>query len=165
MTNEVDRFFDEYVFGFMATDVHREIESARMGEPAGNYLCALALLCYTEILGGIRRGTLAQGESRANFDAFFRDLGPSYATLLDAGENIYRELRCGMAHEFLIKGSATVAMLKKEPETAGIARPDGGPWKFCVEAYMEAFDDAAQRLRDSLSSSPEPRLPPELRGR
>jgi hypothetical protein len=59
---ELDAFFDDYVYGFIAGDVQREIDRARSGLPAGNFLCALALLCYTEVLGGVQRGTLARGE-------------------------------------------------------------------------------------------------------
>jgi hypothetical protein len=43
---EIDQFFTEYVFGFMATDVRREIEQARGGKDGGNFLCALGL-CAT----------------------------------------------------------------------------------------------------------------------
>jgi hypothetical protein len=93
----------------MARDVKREIETARDGHDAGNFLCALALLCYTEVLGGIRRGTLASGNGRTNFECFFRELGPEYERLLDDGVDAYRLFRCGMAHEYLIKGRATVS--------------------------------------------------------
>ena len=68
---EIDIFFNDYVYGFIAGDVQREIDRARSGIPAGNFLCALALLFYTEVLGGVQRGTLAPGEGRANFEAFF----------------------------------------------------------------------------------------------
>jgi hypothetical protein len=54
---EIDIFFNDYVYGFIAGDVQREIDRARSGIPAGNFLCALALLCYTEVLGGVQRGT------------------------------------------------------------------------------------------------------------
>ena len=78
---EIDAFFNDYVYGFIAGDVQREIDRARSGLPAGNFLCALALLCYTEVLGGVQRGTLARGEGRANFEAFFAALGPAYDAL------------------------------------------------------------------------------------
>jgi hypothetical protein len=71
---DVDNFFREYVTGFMFVDVQREIDRARGDQDAGNFLCALALLCYTEVLGGIRRNTLAPGNGRPNFECFFRSL-------------------------------------------------------------------------------------------
>ena len=159
----IDAFFAEYVFGFMATDVGREIERARAGQDAGNFLCALALLCYTEVLGGIRRGTLAPGNGRQNFERFFRELGPAYGRLLDDDVDVYRLFRCGMAHEYLIKGSATVSMLKGV-EPAGIAIAPGGHRYFCVERYFEAFAAAAARLHEDLSEMPGASLPAELVG-
>lgn len=61
---EIDSFFSEYVYGFIAGDIQREIDRARGGDSAGNVRCALALLRYTEVLGGAQRGTLAQREGR-----------------------------------------------------------------------------------------------------
>jgi hypothetical protein len=69
-----------------------------------------------------------------------------------------------MAHEYLIKGSATVSMLKGV-EPAGIALGPDGRRYFCVERYFEAFEAAAQRLHGDLMSQPSPSLPPELSGR
>lgn len=161
---EVDGFFTEYVFGFMETDVRREIGRARAGEDAGNFLAALALLCYTEVLGGIRRGTLAAGNGRENFECFFRELGPAYSRLLDEGVDVYSLFRCGMAHEYLVKGSATVSMLKGV-EPAGVAIGPDGHRYFCVERYFEAFEAAAASLYQDLSEMPGASLPTELAGR
>jgi hypothetical protein len=69
-----------------------------------------------------------------------------------------------MAHEYLIKGSATVTMLKGV-EPAGIAIGPDGHRYFCVERYFEAFDGAAQRLQRDLLDEPHPQLPAELSGR
>ena len=69
-----------------------------------------------------------------------------------------------MAHEYLIKGSATVAMLKGV-EPAGIAVSPDGHQYFCVERYFEAFYRAAQRLHADLLQEPDPELPDELNGR
>ncbi|HEV7495721.1 MAG TPA: hypothetical protein VGO10_18240 [Baekduia sp.] len=160
--NDIDSFFREYVFGFMIADVRREIDRAAAGESAGNFLCALGLLCYTEVLGGVRRGTLAQGESRANFDSFFRELGAPYASLLDEGHNVYKLLRCGMAHEYLIKGVATISMLKGV-EPAGVAVAPEGRWYFAVERYFEAFEVAARRMHSDLMADAGAELPSELR--
>lgn len=160
---EVRAFFAEYVFGFMFGDVGREIELARSGSGGGNFLAALGLLSYTEVMGGVRRKTLAPRKGEKNFDAFFRELGPGYGELLDQGFPAYKQLRCGMAHEYLLKGSApTVAMLKGNEDRGVIRRPDGGV-TFVVERYFEDFASACQRLyHDRLA---EPVLPCEIRGR
>jgi hypothetical protein len=160
---DVDSFFREYVTGFMFADVQREIDSAREGQDAGNFLCALALLCYTEVLGGLRRGTLAPGNGRLNFECFFRELGPEYGQLLDNGVDAYGLLRCGMAHEYLIKGRATVSMLKGV-EPCGVAVAPNGHYYFTVERYFESFQAAALKLRADLMAQPSPSLPTELSG-
>jgi hypothetical protein len=44
--------FDEYVFGFMRSDIDAAIQGN------ANYLAALGLARYTEVLGGLRTGEL-----------------------------------------------------------------------------------------------------------
>ncbi len=161
---EIDAFFNDYVYGFIAGDVQREIDRARSGLLAGNVLCALALLCYTEVLGGVQRGTLARGEGRAKFESFFAALGTAYEALQKGGLDVYSVFRCGMAHEYFVKGEATVAMLKGV-EPAGIAQAPSGRYFFCVERYFEDFIAAARRLHAQLLSRARPVLPPELAGR
>ena len=129
---EIDAFFNDYVYGFIAGDV--------------------------------QRGTLARGEGRANFEAFFAALGPAYDALQKGGLDAYSVFRCGMAHEYFVKGEATVAMLKGV-EPAGIAQAPNGRYFFCVERYFEDFIAAARRLHAQLVSSPRSVLPRELAGR
>jgi hypothetical protein len=161
---EVDEFFDQYVFTFIAGDVQREIDLARSGGPAANFVCALGLLCYTEVLGGVKRGTLGRGQAKKNFDSFFASMGTPYAALLSKVD-IYGVFRCGMAHEYFVKGEATVAMLKGV-EPAGIAQDTAtGRYYFVVERYFEDFIAAARALRAHLLAQPQPSLPPELAGR
>jgi hypothetical protein len=162
--SEVESFFSEFVFGFIANDIEGQLEAAREGRPAGNFLCALALLCYTEVLGGVKRGTLARGEGRHNFESFFADLGPAYAELLRAGVDVYAVFRCGMAHEYFVKGEATVAMLKGV-EPAGVAQAPNGRYYFCVERYFEDLLAAARDLRAQLLTNPGAALPAQLAGR
>jgi hypothetical protein len=160
---EIDYFFNEYVFGFIAGDISREIELARTGKPAGNYLCALALLCYTEILGGVKRGTLAPGQSKTNFEAFFPDLGRAYADLKTRGVDVYSVFRCGMAHEYFIKGAGTVAMLNEGAPAGVWQAPDGRYW-FSVERYFDDFIAAAKKLHAELRANASGALPPGLAG-
>jgi hypothetical protein len=47
-------------------------------------LAALGLLCYTEVMGGIQRGTLSPGNGRQNFETFFKRLGPDYCAFAEA---------------------------------------------------------------------------------
>jgi hypothetical protein len=75
--------------------------------------------------GGVKRATLARGEGRKNFDTFFASFGPLYDGLLKAGSDVHTAVRCGMAHEFLVKGKATISMLKGA-EWAGMMRLPNG---------------------------------------
>jgi hypothetical protein len=164
---DVELFFEEYVFTFMFEDVQRELALARLRIPAGNFLAALGLLCYTEVLGGVSRGTLASGQAKKNFEAFLREMGAEHGLLLDKGINVYGDFRCGLAHEGLIKGreSSVVAMFSAPDDNCGIREfPEGG-YVFIVEKYFEDFAHAARSLYERLMSSRDPRLPKQLAGR
>jgi len=150
----VDAFFSKYVYGWMFTDVQREIALARLNLGGGNFLAALGLLCYTEYLGGVKRDKFQRGESRRNFDAFFKTLGPEYAGLL-TGMNVYDVFRCGMAHEYFVKQNCVIAMLKGG-ERCGLGRfPHGGLY-FVVERYFEDFAEACRTLHEQLRKRPQP---------
>ena len=161
--SDVDGFFQEYVFGFIFSDIRRELDLARSGTQGGNFLAALGLLCYTEVLGGVKRGTLARGQGKANFDAFFSALGQKYRNLVADGLDAYSALRCGMAHEYLIKGRATVTMLKGV-EPSGVAVAQDGHLFFCVERYFDDFAAATRTLHAKLVADPRAALPLELGG-
>lgn len=161
--DDIRRFFDEYVFGFIFGDIRREIELARSGKTAGNLLAALGLLCYTEVMGGIERGTLAPGNGRQNFETFFKWLGPDYESFLET-EDAYEMLRCGMAHEYLVKGVAQISMVKANG-TPGVAVDKYDTYHFNVERYFEDFERACRELYDKLMRRGDPTLPPELEGR
>ena len=68
-----------------------------------------------------------------------------------------------MAHEYLIKGSATVSMLKSV-EPCGVAVGPNGHYYFTVERYFEDFQAAALKLQSDLIAEPAPSLPAELSG-
>ncbi len=95
---EVTRFFDQYVRGFMAHD----IESAN--NQGANFLVALGLSIYTEVMGGLVTGALKQrGRSKSNYEAFLPFLGQYYVNL-DKKVGLYDRVRCGLAHGYFIKG-------------------------------------------------------------
>ena len=157
MKSDIDAFFDEYVVGFMAGDIRREIDLARSGAGGGNFLAALGLLSYTEFLGGLLRNKLVEGESRRNFDAFFVTLGPEYRSFAKS-LNVYKVFRCGMAHEYFVKHTCVIAMLRGR-ERCGLGRLNDECYYFDVEHYCDDFTGAAARLRDELKTrEPEPDL-------
>ena len=67
-----------------------------------------------------------------------------------------------MAHEYLIKGPATVSMVKGV-ESAGVAVAPDGHLHFVVERYLEDFAAAARRLHAQLAADPLASLPREIR--
>jgi len=150
----VDAFFVEYVYGFMFTDIEREIALARLNLGGGNFLAALGLLCYTEYLGAVKRDNLEPGSSRQNFDAFFNTLGPEYAAL-GTEMNVYGVFRCGMAHEYFVKKNCVIAMLKSS-ERCGLGRFQDGGLYFVVERYFEDFAAACKRLHEEIRGRPPP---------
>jgi hypothetical protein len=142
--DDFEIFFDSYVQNMMLPDVSREIAAASRGEPAGNFLTALGLLCYTEVLGswtpGVKRG------SRNAFEAFFKRLGPCYDAFLVSGEDPYDFYRCGMAHEYLAKGTAVVSMMDTRHLAPCGVFVDNGVYHLVVERYFQDFVIACARL-------------------
>ncbi|MHA1856352.1 MAG: hypothetical protein ACTSYY_09910 [Promethearchaeota archaeon] len=116
---EIIDYFQEYIFGFIFRDIENCIKSG------ANYTVALALLSYTEFLGGLIKGTLGlpnPGMSQERFNAaleFFDWEGDEdyYKNFkirfrdIDFQEkqgNIYQIFRNGLAHEYFIKGDSYV---------------------------------------------------------
>jgi len=104
--------------------VERELQLAKADAAAlqalgvtpggGDFLAALGLLCYTELGGKLRFGVKrADGSdvASANFNQFFDFLGPAYQTFR-AQHNVYDLFRCGLAHEYYVKQSCTIARLE-----------------------------------------------------
>jgi hypothetical protein len=169
MTNHdrVEAFFDIFV-RLTLGDVEREIRSARADCPAGNFLCALALLAYTEVLGGIKRNTMTQGQGTKNFDEFFADLGPEYRRVerelqKNSGDGVYAVFRCGLAHQGFFKpGGETVAMLAGGANCGIVRNPNTGGYVFVVERYYRDFKAAAEKLKATKLAQKRPRFPLEL---
>jgi hypothetical protein len=141
---------------FMFSDVEREVQLARADETAlqaigvnpggGNFLAALGLLCYTEFGGKLRFGVKRSDGTdvaSANFNQFFDLLGLSYKSFRSQ-HNVYDIFRCGLAHEYYVKKSCTIAMLASVPGP-GIGADPSGRYFFVVENYCrdlkKAFDD------------------------
>jgi hypothetical protein len=141
---------------FMFSDVEREVQLARADETAlqaigvnpggGNFLAALGLLCYTEFGGKLRFGVKRSDGTdvaSANFNQFFDLLGLFYKSFRSQ-HNVYDIFRCGLAHEYYVKKSCTIAMLASVPGPVIGADPSGR-YFFVVENYCrdlkKAFDD------------------------
>jgi hypothetical protein len=167
--NEIQQIFEHNVFTFMDRDIRREIELARLpsrceccstAPGGGNFLAALGLLSYTEFLGSFTTGRFGQGFARRNFDGFYRRLGEAYRQFGDTID-VYDVFRCGMVHEYTVKHSADIAMLRGS-ETCGLGRQPTGRLFFVVERYLDDFMAAARALYEEIMSSPNPQLPLKL---
>jgi len=103
------------ITNWMCNDISRSIFSAK-----ANFLVALGLMNYTEILGSFITGEFQKDNSDTiklnqkaehikttsteRFNSFFRRLGDSYKELIDIKKlKVYDELRCGLTHEYLVK--------------------------------------------------------------
>lgn len=149
-------FIDQFIFGasgFIPRDVQRAINQAAQGDHAPNFPIALALLCYTEVLG--RYEPTAGKGSRQRFEQFIRRMGTLYGAQLDAGHNLYRDFRCGMAHNYMIAGSSEISIRvndEGEPVCGLGTHPSG--WRFMnIERYFIDFMKAAHALRIELTGS------------
>ena len=157
-----DEFLQAKLFIF--SDVEREIQLAKADRNAlqalgvnpggGNFLAALGLLCYTEFGGKLRFGVKrADGTdiASANFNQFFDLLGPKYQAFR-AQHNVYDLFRCGLAHEYHVKKSCTIAMLAGGP-MPGLEMDAAGHYLFVVESYCHdlksAFEDLQVHLYES----------------
>jgi hypothetical protein len=166
--DDVAHYFDEYVFGFMRTDIEREVNLARGDRGGGNVLAALGLLVWTEALGRIRLhnrpGLKVDGVS-ANAKAFhacFDLMGPGYRRwrrdfYRREKQTVYRAFRHGMAHEYAPK-VPTMAVMLGTPRVA--LRKRGRTYVFVVEAYLRDFMSAAMHLRAELMRLQDPTIPP-----
>lgn len=158
---QLHEIFQNYVFGFIKSDIEREIWLAKMSKQdaahgrhlpgGGNVLAALGLCSYTEFLGSFITGKKGQGTSKANFLALFQRLGPCYASLAK-NEDVYDTFRCGLAHEYAVKKDCQVAMLKGR-EKCGVGKTTSGYW-FVVERYFEDLMAAAAVLYQDLLKNP-----------
>jgi hypothetical protein len=159
--------YTEYILGWMCEDIEREIQWARdhlqeNGRHAGNALCTLGLMAYTEYMGGliILGDGKEETEAKIKFNTFFRKLGEDYAELIDIKKlNIYDTFRNGLAHEYFVKRTCTIYMLNSpespikvkgnlqngneaeipRPVSCGIGQAENGGYYFVVEQYYKDF--------------------------
>ncbi len=143
---------------FIFRDVEREIQLAKADAVAlqalgvtpggGNFLAALGLLCYTEFGGKLRFAVKrADGTdvASANFNQFFDLLGPAYQAF-QTKHNVYDLFRCGLAHEYYVKKSCTIAMLEGSPGP-GLRVDAAGHYWVVVESYCLDLKNAFEALQ------------------
>ena len=106
-----DDFFEEYVYGWMFHDIKIALENE------ANYLAALGLSVYIEVLGAIKRSKWDDSGS-TEWNTFLRDMNPKYSMMIKK-TNLYNRIRCGLAHAYWIKGVSNI-QLERDTQNQGI---------------------------------------------
>jgi hypothetical protein len=157
----------------MRADIGREIAWFRSGHDAGNLLCGLGLVVYTEVLGRVRRWNFDRPQfladngderSKLNFEELFDRLGNGgYGRWRHEWEaehfetSIYEVLRSGMVHEYRPKAPSLFHM-GAETRARGVDYENGRLGVYVIP-YFRDFSAAAEQLREDLSALPDPSLP------
>lgn len=115
--NQIKKYFKDYIYGFIFNDIRSCIKAK------ANYTVALALLSYTDFLGGLINGTLGlQRESKNQFNKaieyfewngdkdYYKNFKVKFKDVdfVEKNGDIYTLFRCGLAHEYFIKGDSLV---------------------------------------------------------
>src|SRR5215471_7587544 len=139
---------------FMFNDIEKTIALAdrpQVGAP--NFLLALGLCCYTEYWGRLITG-IATGKGKECFNTFFDRLGHQYVEVRDNKDEIYRNVRCGLAHSYLNEKSSIIDM--KSGMSCGIdhdARTKH--YSFHVPTYFEDLKRAISAYLQGLENGTE----------
>jgi hypothetical protein len=110
---EVESTFNTIFHDFIKHDIQAAIEGR------ANYLAALGIFSYVEFLGGLLSGHSGIiNKAKGNFNEAIRHFPPEYQKLNDelkvvdaeglTHEGIYGIIRCGLVHEYMVKGGGTV---------------------------------------------------------
>ena len=131
--DEFEYFHRTIIEGFMVHDIQAAIEGK------ANFLAALGLLSYSEVLGWLTTGGKVKNE-RA-FYAFIRGKSlfpPGYRALPDRNPSAYGLLRNNLVHTYGLTLRGNIQMLGASPTGCGIevTQTDGKPE---VHVYVEQF--------------------------
>ena len=123
---------------------------------------------YTEYWGKLLLG-VSQNASRTAFTAFFKRLGTNYENLANnTSIDLYRDIRCGLAHAYLIEGREST--IKIGPGPSGIEydqKSDAYTFyistyfadlRGAIDAYIIGLEGGIENLRNlekALNGKPE----------
>ena len=162
---EHERLFEEYILGMMCEGVEKQIRDAYGdGDASARLMAAVALMAYTEFLGSVLAEKFDPYESQVRFDGFLKYMDGPYKDLIDTKNfRPYDVFRCGLVHNFFVKGLCTIAMKNnagplliigeqpgdvviQKPLNVGMGRAANGGYYFVVEKYYLDFKTACLRL-------------------
>jgi hypothetical protein len=161
------------VRSFMFNDIEKTLcltLNPQIGAP--NFLLALGLCCYTEYWGKLVEGIKKSESKRSGeaFNSFLTRLDEAYYKDLLTQVNLYHEVRCGLAHSYLIEGKGNAVINTSFEGLHGIDFDNTTKqYIFWVRTYFDEFKNAVnnyingletgkedlQKLEDSLNSRPE----------
>ena len=160
MSREDVEYFRAEFYDRMVRDIDREIAWQRTNPNAlaGNVLCALGLVVYTEVLGRVAIQQLEgrQPRNRDAFDAFLRRMGAAYDAWRRAWErkhrrSVYDALRNGLAHEYVPKVGSKVWFYFEPQEGFGLGEESEYPLVLKMRPYFDDFRKAGDALMGELT--------------
>ena len=170
MTFKDSNYYDsvQRVRSFMYGHIDKTLELARGSKGAPNFLLALGLCCYTEYWGKLLLG-IRKNASRDAFTAFFKRLGTNYQNLAnDTTIDIYGDIRCGLAHAYLIEGRESTIKVGIGPTGIEYDRKLNvytfyvstyfEDFKGAVDSYISGLEDRTENIKnleDALNGKPE----------
>ena len=154
------RAFIQKIEAFMVNDIQAAIEGK------ANFLAALGLLDYTEILGGIVSGNLIkppEGWSKEdNFKVFLPYLDTTYQSsnkqpyqdlnnhLKKLNKSIYGKVRSGLVHQYLLSQTGEIRMTERRGDDCGIMIDSHGSITFVVQRYFCDFRAGLAKYKEDL---------------
>jgi hypothetical protein len=139
-------WLEKFVEGFMFHDVDACINGG------ANFAAALTLNVYTDALGGLIKGQLAERNvSEPNYTAFLSRMG--YTP--DECHEYYVTVRCGLAHQYFIKGENTIGNMTLALGGKGIRKVDDVLY-FINKTYFDEFKTAYFAYKTELLAGTSP---------
>jgi hypothetical protein len=126
---------------FMYGNIQKTLDLTNTNKGAPNFLLALDLCCYTEYWGKLLLET-PKDSSRNAFNAFFKRLGTYYENLINNDSiDVYRDIRCGLAHAYLVEGRNAIIDIGYGPHGVDYDA-ESNKYTFYVSTYFEDFKNA-----------------------
>jgi hypothetical protein len=123
-----------------------------------SFLLALGLCCYTEYWGKLKLGVEAEEKrGRESFEKFLYDyLDPIYyPQLRNKGLDLYKDVRCGLAHSYLIENKTSYIDAASD-SSHGIEYDSANMrYTFYVKTYFLEFKAGVKKYVDGLIAGTE----------
>ncbi len=137
----------------MNEDNIKQLESMGVRPGAGNFLCALGLLCYTEFLGtekyNLKQNNGKEPDNKMNFLSLFKDLGDEYKKFVEENGDQIWNFRNDFTHNYVYKGNSIVSMLKTKGLKCGVFKMDD-ILHFNIQKYYEDLSSEFYRYSEFL---------------